>query len=69
MIENSKKVFEILGVKPYEKFNIRGIDGVIFYFDENLMGYAVVNGISDFCHDLIVFIISNDYEIVKLPKA
>ena len=36
MNENVRKVFDILGVKPYEKFKIEGNGDTIYHIDEEL---------------------------------
>lgn len=73
MNDNVRKVFEILGVEPNEKFRIKSNDDCIFdgyyKFDENLIlryyDYDYDNrrstlGLAD--------LLNGDYKIIKLPK-
>ena len=39
MSNNVRKVFDILGIKPYEKFKIEGNGDTIYYIDEELYIY------------------------------
>ena len=64
MTDNVRKVFDLLGVEPNEKFIIEGLYGT-FYFDQHLninneYGYPTGFGLQLFINGL--------YKIVKLPK-
>ena len=64
MTYNVRKIFEILGVEPNEKFIIDGLYGT-FYFDQHLninneYGYPTGFGLQSF--------INGTYKIFKLPK-
>ena len=64
MNDNVRKVFDILGVEPDEKFMIDGLYGT-FYFDQHLninneYDYPTGFGLQLFINGL--------YKIVKLPK-
>lgn len=66
MNDNVRKVFDILGVEPNERFKIKG-NGIFeneFYFDERLWGYLVNNGKVD----ILSQILNGTYKIIKLPK-
>lgn len=66
MNENVRKIFDILGVEPNERFKIKG-NGIFeneFYFDERLCGYLVNNGKVD----ILSQILNGTYKIIKLPK-
>lgn len=71
MNEKVKKVFELLGVEPNEEFEVVLKDNskfsYKFKFDEDLQGYCFrdkwrLEG------DLLRFLLSGTYEIIKLPK-
>ena len=64
MTDNVRKIFDILGVEPNEKFIIEGLYGT-FYFDQHLninneYGYPTGFGLQLFINGL--------YKIIKLPK-
>ena len=64
MADNVRKVFDLLGVEPNEKFIIEGLYGT-FYFDKHLninneYGYPTGFGLQLFINGL--------YKIIKLPK-
>ena len=64
MTDNVRKVFDILGVEPNEKFIIEGLYGT-FYFDYHInindeYDYPTGFGLQLFINGL--------YKIVKLPK-
>lgn len=66
MTENVRKIFDILGVEPNERFKIKG-NGIFeneFYFDEKLWGYLVNSGKVD----ILSQILNGTYKIIKLPK-
>ena len=72
MTDKVKKIFEILGVKPNEEFEVmlkdRSDITYKFKFDENLQGY--------FCHrdkwfpkdNLLHLLLNGHYKIIELPK-
>ena len=64
MTDNVRKVFDLLGVEPNEKFIIEGLYGT-FYFDQHLninneYNYPTGFGLQAFINGL--------YKIIKLPK-
>ena len=64
MTDNVRKVFDLLGVEPNEKFIIEGLYGT-FYFDQHLninneYDYPTGFGLQLFINGL--------YKIIKLPK-
>ena len=64
MTDNVRKVFDLLGVEPNEKFIIEGLYGT-FYFDQHLninneYDYPAGFGLQLFINGL--------YKIIKLPK-
>ena len=61
-----RKVFNMLGVEPYEKFKIEGNGDIIYYFDEEL--YIYRDGEFS-CSDKGLHNLINGYfKIIKLPK-
>ena len=68
--ENVKKVFEILGVEPYEEFKIREkntsyVGERLYYITENLIICNRVNPVPD---NWLQRIIIGELQIIKLPK-
>ena len=66
MTENVRKIFDMLGVEPNEKFKDGGLAcGHIFTIDENLT-------ISDDRETIYIYLLASllrgDYKIIKLPK-
>ena len=66
MTENVRKIFDMLGVEPKEKFKLGGLAcGHIFTIDENLT-------ISDDRETIYIYLLASllrgDYKIIKLPK-
>ena len=64
MTDNVRKIFDLLGVEPNEKFNIDGLYGT-FYFDQHLninneYDCPAGFGLQSFINGL--------YKIIKLPK-
>ena len=64
MNDNVRKIFDLLGVEPNEKFMIDGLYGT-FYFDQHLnikneYDYPTGFGLQLFINEL--------YKIIKLPK-
>ena len=68
MNENVRKVFDMLGVEPNEKFRLKGdeIFEEIYYFDENLYVYDVFDGLTYI--NILNDILNETYQIIKLPK-
>ena len=66
MTENVKKIFEILGIEPNEKFKVGGlVYGNIFTIDENL----IISDDSETIHIyLLTSLLTGDCKIIKLPK-
>ena len=66
MNDNVREVFDILGVKPYEKFKIESNEDTIYRIDEELYIYRD-NEI--LCRDKGLNNLLNGYfKIIKLPK-
>ena len=69
MTENVRKIFDILGVKPNEKFNIK-YDGKIYdkyyYIDKYLK--LIVDKENVITSFTILDIITGNIEIIKIPK-
>ena len=66
MNDNVRKVFDMLGVEPYEKFKIEGNGDTIYHIDEELYIYRD-NEI--LCSDKILkYLINGYFKIIKLPK-
>lgn len=64
MTENVRKVFDMLGVEPYERFRIDGIKEKIF-INEDL----IIEDEEGFFRDkLLRPILTSQYKIIKLPK-
>ena len=71
MNDNVKKVFEMLGVKPNEKFKIKFESGVIscsfFWLNEELRLLSENEKLK--CLDALLFrLLNGNYKIIKLPK-
>lgn len=64
MTENARKVFDILGVKPYEWFKVDGIKEKIF-IDEDLI---IEDEEGFFRNKLLRPILTGQYKIIKQPK-
>ena len=79
MTDNARKIFDILGVEPNEKFKVKILDletdydpnnyiplNEVYYIDENLFVYR-----DDSCKSLprlLRPLLNGTYKIVKLPK-
>ena len=66
MNDNVRKIFDILGIEPNEKFKIQGVDNMtsgIFHMDENL-------NVSDEERRIysLKLLLNGTYKIIKLPK-
>ena len=64
MTENVRKVFDILGVEPNEKFKVEGNGDTIYYIDEALYVYRDAGIICGGLNHLI----NGVFKIIKLPK-
>ena len=64
MTDKMSEIFDIIGVKPFEKFTIKNVDGV-YYFNENLFCFKV-GGNSFLLTQDLEWIIGN---IEPLPKS
>ena len=67
MNEKVKKVFEILGVEPNERFKIErcGNPTTIYTIDENLI---IIDDKENIYETLLVYLLRGDCKIIKLPK-
>lgn len=72
MTENVRKVFNMLGVEPNERFKSYDREGIIVdgvaYLDEELIGYQIVTGEETYVEDLLSNILNGLFTIIKLPK-
>lgn len=68
MNENVRKIFDLLGIEPNEKFRIKGSDifDELYYFDESLCIYGVIDGLTYI--NALFKILNGTYTIIKLPK-
>ena len=67
MTDNVRKIFDLLGVEPNEKFKVEGLLGGnhIFTIDENL----IISDDSETIHIyLLTSLLTGDCKIIKLPK-
>lgn len=64
MTENVRKIFDMLGVEPYEKFMIESVG--IVYIDENL----IIQDEKGFCLDnyYLLSLLTGKRQVLKLPK-
>lgn len=69
MTDNVRKVFNMLGVEPNERFKIEGVDEANYYIDENLY---VLKEIKDKLIEVsdkgLSNILNGYFKIIKLPK-
>ena len=68
MNDNVRKVFDLLGVEPNERFKVDGLLGGnhIFTIDENL----IISDDSETIHIyLLTSLLTGDCKIIKLPKT
>ena len=63
MNDNVRKIFEILGVEPNEKFKVEGFEA-IYYIDENL----IVKSNAEFSSLNLSRLLTEEIKIIKLPK-
>lgn len=68
MTDNARKIFEMLGIKPNEKFKVERSTFEYCYIDENLEIH--VSDFDDEFSSIIWFtkILNGEYKITKLPK-
>lgn len=68
MNDNVRKIFEILGVEPNEKFKVNGYEGCRFVIEDNLAVCKVPYS-KDFNYfKWFTYILNNPELIIKLPK-
>ena len=68
MNENVKKVFDMLGVKPNEKFNVMSkgkVDSEVLRIDTRL---RVLTDTSNIVAEALRYLLTGEWQIVKLPK-
>ena len=67
MNEKVKKVFDLLGVEPNERFKVDGCGNptTIFTIDENLF---ISDDRKNIRGALLTYLLRGDYKIIKLPK-
>ena len=64
MNDNVRKIFDILGVEPNEKFIVEGNEK-IYFCDETLSIYSV-DGVKYL--GMLYMLLTGEYKIIKLPK-
>lgn len=64
MTDNVRKIFDMLGVEPNEKFKVEGNGDTIYYINKLLYVYRD-EGIECGC---LSYLINGCFKIVKLPK-
>lgn len=75
MTENTRKIFEMLNIEPYERFGVV-VDGYVseFWFDEQLNLFVNEESDNNSVYDkikkleLAINILNGKYKIIKLPK-
>lgn len=72
MTENVRKVFDILGVEPNERFNVDivgvGIEEEFYYIDENLIVWFETQENRDRSNYNLCNFLRGNIKIIKLPK-
>ena len=71
MNDNVRKVFDMLGVEPNEKFKLKGRDNELYCLTENLSGYLLDKKGEDYesiIEWLLRYLLINSECIIKLPK-
>lgn len=71
MTDNVRKIFDLLGVEPNEKFKIKGRDNELYCLTENLSGYLLDKkgkGHESIIEWLLRYLLINPECIIKLPK-
>ena len=68
MEDNVRKVFDILGVEPNERFKIErcGNPATIYTVDENLI---ILDDKENIYETLLAYLLRGDCKIIKLPKT
>lgn len=68
MNDNAKKIFEMLGVEPNEKFTVmpkRNVESEVLHIDTRL---RVLTDTSNIVAEALRYLLTGDWQIVKLPK-
>ena len=65
MTDNVRKIFDLLGIEPNEKFKIKG-DEETYHLDENLLVYGEVDGVIHI--NFLNNVLNGTLKIIKLPK-
>lgn len=68
MNKNVRKVFDILGVEPNERFKIEDFEEDVFYFDEKLCIGRIGGNIGSIGDVVLRGILNGTFKIIKLPK-
>ena len=71
MNDNVRKIFDMLGVEPNERFKIKGRDNDLYCLTENLSGYLLDKkgkGHESIIEWLLRYLLINPETIIKLPK-
>ena len=67
MNDNVRKIFDMLGVEPNEKFRVEGCGNstTIYTIDENLI---ILDDKENIYETLLTYLLREDCKIIKLPK-
>ena len=65
MNDDIRKIFDILGVGPNEKFKVDGYTN-IYYIDEDLMVFNAETGVSTL--NMLIYLLNGTDKIIKLSK-
>lgn len=69
MNDNVRKVFDMLGVEPNERFKIEGIDEANYYINEKLYVIREIEGrLSEVSDKGLSNILNGYFKIIKIPK-
>ena len=68
MTENVRKIFDMLGIKPNERFKVDGYKDSIFVIDDNLVGCKVPYNRDFNYYKWLTYILINPERVIKLPK-
>lgn len=66
MNDNVRKVFDMLGVEPNERFKVEGIEEPIYYIDERL--YVKRENERLYSDTVLSSLLNGNFKIIKLPK-
>ena len=69
MNDSVRKIFDMLGVEPNEKFKVKDTEGIseeTYYLDEKLLVYGEVAGVIHL--NFLNKALNGTYKIIKLPK-